>query len=140
MGSFIHSLIYSFIHLFIFSCSLATVAISLLGTGVAYPQGAHSLEETVKQEASTASTLSSMMAGHRVLCGGPRRDPGQLWSEAVRRGFLEEVMPELCFRGTFQADLGPALASGWQTVPRSLLEGRFLGEIADRNVRVGGGR
>lgn len=32
--------------------------------------------------------------------------------EAVREGFLEEGMPELCVKDTFQADLGPALASG----------------------------
>lgn len=57
---------------------------------------------------------------------GPKDRPSQLWLEAVRRGFLEEVMPELCFRGTFQADPGPAWASGRQTVPRSLPEGCFL--------------
>lgn len=98
------------------------------------------MEETVKQEASTASALSSMMAGHRVLCGGPRRDPVQLWLEAVRRGFLEEVMPELCFRGTFQADLGPALASGWQTVPRISRRGVSWVKLLIGVVRVGGGR
>lgn len=78
-----NSLIQSFIRLSIVSCFLNTVAISTWRWGLrvngcpsACPQGAHSLEETVRQTVSTAQPVK-VCDGLSMAGGGawvPRKD------------------------------------------------------------------